>query len=70
MSLSVGKAKLLGSMKDLMLRWEKTKAEWDDPMSVDLENTVIEPMEPRVRAAVSAMEKMGEMLSRAKHDCE
>jgi hypothetical protein len=70
MSLSIGKAKLLGSLKDLMLRWDRTKASWDDPMSADLEQTVLEPLEPKVRAAVSAMEKMGEILSKARRDCE
>ena len=70
MSLSIGKAKLVGSLKELILRWERTKAAWDDPMSADLEQTVLEPLEPKVRAAVTAMEKMGEVLSRAKRDCE
>ncbi|MCI0363133.1 MAG: hypothetical protein L0Y44_06020 [Phycisphaerales bacterium] len=70
MSLSVGKSKLVGSYKDLMVRWEKTKAIWDDPMSLDIERTLLEPMEPKIRAAVSAMEKMGEMLARARRECE
>lgn len=70
MSLGVGRTKLVASLKDLKLRWEKTKAGWDDPMSQDLERTVIEPLEPKVRAAVTAMEKMAEILSRAKRDCE
>jgi hypothetical protein len=70
MSLSVGKAKLVGSLKDLMVRWEKAKMNWDDPMSADLEQTVLEPLEPKVRAAVTAMEKMGDLLVRAKRECE
>ena len=69
MSLTVGKTKLVQSLKDLMKRWEKTKASWDDPMSADLERTVLEPLEPKVRSAVTAMEKMGEMLARAKREC-
>jgi hypothetical protein len=68
-SLTVGKTKLVQSLKDLMMRWEKTKANWDDPMSADLERTVLEPLEPKVRSAVTAMEKMGEMLARAKREC-
>lgn len=70
MSLSVGKAKLMGSLKDLMVRWEKTTAHWNDPMSADIQQTVLEPLEPKVRAAVTAMEKMGELLARAKRECE
>lgn len=70
MSLSVGKAKLVGSLKDLMVRWERATSSWDDPMSADLQATVLEPLEPKVRAAVTAMEKMGDLLARARRDCE
>jgi hypothetical protein len=38
-------------------------------MSDDIEKSVIEPLEPRVRATVSAIEKMIESLSRAKREC-
>jgi len=70
MSLAVGRSKLMGSLRDLMLRWEKTKMSWDDPMSADVERTILEPLEPKVRAAVAAMEKMAEILARAKRECE
>ena len=70
MSLSTGKAKLVGSLKDLMLRWEKTKMNWKDSMSADLQATVLDQLEPKIRAAVTAMEKMGELLVKARRDCE
>ncbi len=38
-------------------------------MSEDIEKSVIEPLEPRVRATVSAIEKMIEVLGRAKREC-
>lgn len=69
MSLSTGKSKLGGSLKDLMLRWEKTKMIWDDPMSRELEQKVLEMLDPKVRSAISAMEKMGELLAKARRDC-
>jgi hypothetical protein len=69
MSLSVGRAKLLSAMKDLKLRWEKAKLNWDDPISQDVERTIVQAMEPRVRAAVSAMERVGEVVARARRDC-
>ena len=37
MSLHVGKAKLVGSMKDLLVKWEETKQSWDDPVSRAME---------------------------------
>ena len=69
MSLSVGRAKLTQGYKELSVRWEKARAEWDDPMADDIEKTVIEPLEPRIRATVTAIEKMIETLARAKREC-
>jgi hypothetical protein len=69
MSLTVGRAKLVQALKDLEMRWEKTRFQWDDAMSDDIGKMVVEPLEPRVRATVSAMEKMFEVLSRARREC-
>lgn len=69
MSLSVGRAKLTQGYKELTVRWEKARAQWDDAMSEDIEKSVIEPLEPRIRATVSAIEKMIEVLNRAKREC-
>jgi hypothetical protein len=70
MSLAVGRSKLVGSLKDLMVKWDRTKEYWDDPMSKALEERVLAPLEPKIRAAATAMEKMGEVLARARRDCE
>jgi hypothetical protein len=70
MSLHTGRAKLVGSHKELMMKWDRTKEWWNDAMSRSLEERVLEPVEPKIRAAVSAMEKMGELLARARRECE
>jgi hypothetical protein len=70
MSLTTGRAKLIGSLKDLMVKWEKARESWSDPVSEDMEKTVLAPLEPKVRAAATAMEKMGEILARARRECE
>jgi len=69
MSMSVGRAKLTQGLKELTVRWEMARAVWDDPMADDIEKTVIEPLEPRVRATVTALEKMIETMARAKREC-
>jgi len=69
MSLTVGRAKLMQGLKELTVRWEKARASWDDAMAEDIEKTVVEPLEPRVRATVVAIEKMLETLTRAKREC-
>jgi hypothetical protein len=69
MSMMVGRAKLAQGIKELQIRWQKARTQWDDPMADDIEKTVIEPLEPRIRATVTAIEKMHEVLNRAMREC-
>lgn len=70
MSVGVSRAKLLGAMKELVIRWNRTRDVWDDEASDHIQRTVIEPLDPRVRATVTAMEKMGQILLKVRKDCE
>ncbi|HMN95200.1 MAG TPA: hypothetical protein PKC43_02435 [Phycisphaerales bacterium] len=70
MSVGVSRTKLLGSMKDLQLRWSRIRERWNDEASAHIEESVIGPLEPRLRAAVTAMEKMSQILQRVRKDCE
>lgn len=70
MSLAVGRSKMIGALKELMVKWDRTKENWDDPMSRTLEERVLTPLEPKIRAAATAMDKMGEVLARARRECE
>lgn len=70
MSLTTGRSKLVGSLKDLLVKWEKTRESWSDPVSQDMELKVLSPLDPKVRAAATAMEKIGELLAKARRDCE
>ncbi len=69
MSLMVGRAKLSQGLKELQIRWKKAREQWNDPMADDIEKSVIDPLEPRIRATVTAIEKMHETLTRAKREC-
>ncbi|MCA9286390.1 MAG: hypothetical protein KDA22_14285 [Phycisphaerales bacterium] len=70
MSVTVSRARLFGALKELRIRWRRIKDSWDDPASRHFEESVIEPLEPRVRSAVSALEKMGQILIVVRRDCE
>lgn len=70
MSVGVSRTKLMGSMKELQLRWGRVREQWNDEASRHIEESVLLPMEPRIRAAVSAMEKMSQILQRVRKECE
>ncbi len=69
MSVRAGRTKLLGMMKDLRVKWDKTKSDWNDPMSRELEKTYMEPLERKIRSAVGDMEQMGDVLVKARREC-
>ncbi|UCD75886.1 MAG: hypothetical protein JSV91_02995 [Phycisphaerales bacterium] len=69
MSVRASRTKLLGMMKDLQVKWEATKSDWNDPMSRELEKNHLAPLERKMRAAVTAMEQMSEILAKAQREC-
>lgn len=70
MSVAVSRAKLLGAVKELQLRWGRVRELWDDEAAAHVQASVLEPLEPRVRAAVTAMEKMNAILLKIRSDCQ
>jgi hypothetical protein len=69
MSLAGGRGRLQGAFKELKVKWEKARMSWDDANSRAMEETVIEPLERKVQAAMIAMEKMMEVVARVRRDC-
>ncbi|MHC4128868.1 MAG: hypothetical protein ACYTE6_08030 [Planctomycetota bacterium] len=69
MSLATSRARLQGTLKELRARWDEARAKWDDPMSREFEKRYLAPLEPSVRSAMSAMEKMDGILAQARRDC-
>jgi hypothetical protein len=69
MSLAGGRGRLQGAIKELKVRWDKTRMSWDDTNSRALEEAVLDPLERKVVGAVIAMEKMMEICARARRDC-
>lgn len=69
MSLGVGRAKLLGATKDLMVRWEKARLSWNDDLARQMQEEVLDPLERTVKSAVNAIERVGAVVEKARRDC-
>jgi len=69
MSIRSAENTLKQSLKELHQHWEQTAAAWDDPVSRKFHEKRIAPIEPAVRSAAAAMEKMSKLLEKARHDC-
>lgn len=70
MSITVGQTQLQEAVKDLLIRWERTKAQWSDEQSRQVEADFIEPLKPRVRATLNALERVGAVVAQARRECE
>ncbi len=70
MSIESSRTRLQQSIKDLMLKWDKANVYWDDKVSRDFKETVLNPLEPKIRVTMEAMEEMAGLLQKLKRDCE
>ena len=69
MGVYEGRGQLTKAMRDLLFRWQETKGAWDDPVSKNIEEKFLVPLEQDLRNALGAMDHMGSVLQQAKHDC-
>lgn len=70
MSLAVSRNKLLASLKELHQRWDRIHMEWDDAASRDFTVEFLDQLDGKVRGTVSAMEKMNELVQKARSECQ
>ena len=69
MGVEQSRSRLQQSHKELMFRWEKANAFWDDGVSREFGERFLDPLEPRIRATMEAMEEMSELLRKIKRQC-
>jgi hypothetical protein len=57
------------ALKDLMIRWQDVRVQWDDDRAIEMEKDVLEPLEQDARMAANAMDQLAVQLSQARRDC-
>ena len=70
MSLHDSKARLGDAGQRLALHWQETLGEWRDPKSRELEEQYLAPLESHLAAAVGAIDRLAEVLTRAERECQ
>lgn len=70
MSMNVGQARLRDALKNLKLRYERAKLDWDDSARREFERQFIAPLDAQVLTAMNAMARLNEVSSAAERDCE
>ncbi len=66
--MNVGQAKLRDALKELRLRLDRTRADWDDAARERFERDFIAPLEAKVAMAMGAMERLSETVAAVRRD--
>ena len=69
MSITAARMRIKGELKDLKINWDRAGESWRDPVSAAFEAQQLKPLENRVRAAMSAMEKIESEIAKARREC-
>ena len=70
MGVYEGRGQIGKGMKELLSAWMDTRASWKDANAERFEKKHLVPLEMDMRAAVSAMDVMSQLLSTIKRNCE
>jgi hypothetical protein len=69
-NLSGNRSRLAGITKELKLKWDDTKVYWRDAKSQEFEHRYIQELQVHVDRAITVIEKLDELLRKARSDCE
>jgi hypothetical protein len=69
MGVASSRARLQLLHQELLQRWSRVCESWDDPVRHALGTRQIEPLDSRVRSALSAMDKMRDTIARIRQEC-
>ena len=70
MSLSGSRNRLIAITKELSTHWDETKSVWRDGKSQEFERRYLAELYANVDKTVTVMEKLHELLTKVKNDCE
>lgn len=70
MSLRTAQHQLKDATKSLDAAWRSLRSTWNDGAARDFERDAIDPIDPAVRHAISAMARMSELIQRARSESE
>ena len=70
MSLSGTKNRLVALTKELAVQWSETKNHWWDAKTQEFERRYITELFVNVDKAVTAIERLDEVLNKVRRDCE
>lgn len=69
MGLFEAKGQVDRAMKDLLLRWAVTRAQWQDGIAEQFEQDHLVPLQAHLRNATTAMSSAASLVTRIRSEC-
>lgn len=69
MGVYEGRGSLTKAMKELTNRWQDARGDWRDAVAAEFEDKYIEPLERDLKNALGAMDHVGVLLQKIRHEC-
>ncbi len=70
MSLETSRYQLHSTLKTVLLHWDETCRLWNDPVRREFEADYWNQLEPGVMQALSALEKLAQVIGRLRQECQ
>jgi hypothetical protein len=70
MSLAAGRYQLANAFKALKQEWEATENVWRDVVRQEFAKRSFEPLEARLFAMLTAMDRLDQAIATMNHECE
>ena len=70
MSLNANRVRLEMLTRDLLVRWDETKTCWRDARSQEFDRRYMQELRARVDKTSAMIDKLGELLTKVRNDCE
>jgi hypothetical protein len=69
MDLSAGAGKLSMSLKKLRFQWDEARAHWSDSVARQFEEKNIRELEKHTLDTLREIDRLGQVMAKARHDC-
>jgi hypothetical protein len=70
MSLSSSRVRLEALSQDLLRNWAEVREQWRDVKGLEFERRYMQELTARIEKTVTVIDKLDELLTRVKRDCE
>jgi hypothetical protein len=69
-SPATGRGRLYGTLKDLRIRWEDVQRGWDDPVSKDFDENLLQPLMAEANAVIRGIDRLTQVMHQMQNECE